>query len=135
MATLLSHAIRVTFMSRAPTALNAGYLKIILNGALNLKTIQQATTILLGWVRGNAWEVSENFALRLAFPLSKSCIDRFLVELAWREMRLFVAKVLWSFDVEMVSDQKIVYERDFKMHGMWEKPEFWVRFHPVDRSD
>ncbi|EPE36373.1 Cytochrome P450 [Glarea lozoyensis ATCC 20868] len=77
----------------------------------------------------------ENDATSHYYPFGlgpRQCIG---MELAWREMRIFVAKVLWSFDVEMVSDHKIVYERDFKMHRMWEKPEFWVRFHPVDRSD
>ncbi|EHK98806.1 putative Isotrichodermin C-15 hydroxylase [Glarea lozoyensis 74030] len=74
----------------------------------------------------------ENDATSHYYPFGlgpRQCIgtraNNFPVELAWREMRIFVAKVLWSFDVEMVSDHKIVYERDFKMHRMWEKPEFW----------
>jgi hypothetical protein len=60
--------------------------------------------------------------------------DDMIVGLAWREMKLFVAKVLWSFDVEMLPNQNIVYERDFTMHGMWEKSEFWVHSHPIVRE-
>ncbi|KAK7917480.1 cytochrome P450 [Apiospora marii] len=51
--------------------------------------------------------------------------------LAWKETRLFLAKVLWSFDVEMLPNQSIVFERDFSMYAMWNKPSFWVRFHSV----
>ena len=54
--------------------------------------------------------------------------------LAWRQTRLFIAKVLWAFDVKMLPGQRIEFEKDFWMYGMWEKPPFWVRFHPVARS-
>ncbi|KAI0899974.1 cytochrome P450 [Annulohypoxylon nitens] len=54
--------------------------------------------------------------------------------LAWRQTRIFIAKVLWAFDVEMLPSQNIVFEKDFRMFGMWEKPSFWVRFHPVQRD-
>ncbi|RYO84481.1 hypothetical protein DL762_005654 [Monosporascus cannonballus] len=54
--------------------------------------------------------------------------------MAWRQTRLFIAKVLWTFDVEMLPNQSIVFERDFRMYGMWEKPKFWVRFHSVPRD-
>ncbi|KAI1321399.1 cytochrome P450 [Xylariaceae sp. FL0255] len=48
--------------------------------------------------------------------------------LAWRETKLFIAKVLWTFDIDMVANQNIVFEKDFRM-CMWQKPKFWVRFH------
>ncbi|KAI0393876.1 cytochrome P450 [Xylariaceae sp. FL0594] len=50
--------------------------------------------------------------------------------LAWRQTKLFIAKVLWKFDVEMLPGQAITFEKDFRMYGMWEKPEFRVRFRP-----
>ncbi|GAB1312667.1 Benzoate 4-monooxygenase cytochrome P450 [Madurella fahalii] len=51
--------------------------------------------------------------------------------LAWRETRLFVAKVLWSFDVEpLPGQQPVVFEDAFRMYGMWSKPQFWVRLLP-----
>ncbi|KAI0469974.1 cytochrome P450 [Xylariaceae sp. FL0804] len=53
--------------------------------------------------------------------------------LAWRQTRLFIAKVLWAFDVEMLPNQSISFEKDFRMYGMWQKPQFRVRFHPVSR--
>ncbi|KAI1395386.1 cytochrome P450 [Hypoxylon fuscum] len=56
------------------------------------------------------------------------------ITLSWQEMRLIIAKVLWTFDVEMLPGQQHVdFERDFKMYGMLEKPDVWVRFHPVTR--
>ncbi|KAI1268078.1 cytochrome P450 [Xylariaceae sp. FL1019] len=48
--------------------------------------------------------------------------------LAWRQTKLFLAKVLWKFDVEMLPGQSIVFQRDFRMYGMWKKPNFRVRF-------
>ncbi|KAI6084197.1 cytochrome P450 [Hypoxylon rubiginosum] len=48
---------------------------------------------------------------------------------AWRQMKLLVAKVLWTFDVEMVPNQDFNFKRDFRLYAMWEKPKFWVRFH------
>ncbi|KAK7750409.1 hypothetical protein SLS62_007708 [Diatrype stigma] len=54
--------------------------------------------------------------------------------LAWRQTKLFIAKVLWTFDIEMLPNQNIVFEKNFRMYGMWEKPKFWVRFHPARAS-
>ncbi|EMR64158.1 putative isotrichodermin c-15 hydroxylase protein [Eutypa lata UCREL1] len=54
---------------------------------------------------------------------------------AWRQTRLFIAKVLWSFDVEVLPGQNIVFEDAFRQYAMWEKPKFWVRFHEVERED
>ncbi|KAF4634048.1 hypothetical protein G7Y89_g4056 [Cudoniella acicularis] len=69
------------------------------------------------------------------FPFSQGPRGCPGMALAWHETRLFIAKVLWSFDVEMLPDQNIVFERDFNIHAMWEKPKFWVRFHPVVRDE
>ena len=52
-------------------------------------------------------------------------------EIAWWESRLFMAKVLWTFDLEMVSGSNIDMDRDLKGWGMYKKPEFRVRFVPV----
>ncbi|KEY71798.1 hypothetical protein S7711_06550 [Stachybotrys chartarum IBT 7711] len=55
--------------------------------------------------------------------------------LSLNQVRLIVAKTLWAFDVEKVPGQRDVnYERDFKLYGMLEKPDVWVRFHPVARG-
>jgi cytochrome P450 len=52
-------------------------------------------------------------------------------EVAWIEARLFITKILWSFDVEMVPGQNLDYEKDFISYVMWIKPEMRVRFVPV----
>jgi cytochrome P450 len=78
------------------------------------------------WDPAFAGDATEHF-----FPFSqgpRSCPG---MGLAWRETRLFVAKVLWSFDVEPVPGQKpVVFEDAFRMYGMWSKPQFWVRLLP-----
>ncbi|KAK8070609.1 hypothetical protein PG997_010812 [Apiospora hydei] len=61
----------------------------------------------------------------------RSCVG---MPLAWQQTRLFLAKVLWTFDVEVLPGQSIEFERDFSMYAMWNKPKFWVRFHPVQRD-
>lgn len=55
------------------------------------------------------------------------------MSLSWHEIRLIIAKVLWTFDVELLPGQHVSYERDFKLWGMLEKPDLWVRFKPVER--
>lgn len=48
--------------------------------------------------------------------------------IAWAETKLFVAKVFWTFDLEVVSDQHIsVFDHHFTLYSMWEKPQFWVK--------
>ncbi|KAH7313966.1 cytochrome P450 [Stachybotrys elegans] len=55
--------------------------------------------------------------------------------LSRHELKLMVAKVLWSFDLEMVPGQKgIEFESDFRMYSLLEKPDVWIRFHPVARA-
>ena len=49
-------------------------------------------------------------------------------EAAWWQARLVMAKVLWSFDLEMVPGQDVNMERDLKCWGYWIKPELRVRF-------
>lgn len=48
--------------------------------------------------------------------------------IAWAETKLFVAKVLWTFELELVPGQNVVFDRDFKFYSMWEKPKLWVRY-------
>nr|A0A2L0P0J8.1 RecName: Full=Cytochrome P450 monooxygenase TwmD; AltName: Full=Wortmanamides biosynthesis cluster protein D [Talaromyces wortmannii]AUY61972.1 TwnD [Talaromyces wortmannii]QBC19712.1 TwmD [Talaromyces wortmannii] len=51
-------------------------------------------------------------------------------EIAWWQSRVFLAKVLWTFDLEMVSGQQIDMARDLRGWGMYDKPEIRVRFRP-----
>ncbi|KAK8023760.1 cytochrome P450 [Apiospora rasikravindrae] len=44
----------------------------------------------------------------------RSCVG---MPLAWQQTKLFLAKVLWTFDVEMLPGQSIEFERDFSIPG------------------
>ncbi|THV52969.1 hypothetical protein BGAL_0063g00270 [Botrytis galanthina] len=55
--------------------------------------------------------------------------------MAWTQMKLYLAKILWTFDVEAVPGQNLSFDRDFSVYTMWDKPRFWVRFVPVKREE
>ncbi|KAK8078964.1 hypothetical protein PG994_002771, partial [Apiospora phragmitis] len=70
----------------------------------------------------------KNDAIDGFYPFSlgpRSCLG---MPLAWKETRLFLVKVLWSFDVEPLPNQSVVFERDFSMYAMWKKPKFGSDF-------
>lgn len=48
--------------------------------------------------------------------------------------RLFIAKVLWSFDLVGVPGEEVDFERDFITYGFWVKPRLMVRFVPAKRD-
>ncbi|KAH9900496.1 cytochrome P450 [Xylariomycetidae sp. FL2044] len=52
-------------------------------------------------------------------------------EIAWWQSRLFIAKLLWTFDLELVSGHQVDMDRDLRGWGTYEKPEVLVRFVPV----
>jgi hypothetical protein len=54
-------------------------------------------------------------------------------EMAWTQAKLFLAKVLWKFDVLPVEGQSVDLERDLRHYGFFEKPELYVRFASVVR--
>ncbi|CAJ2510912.1 Uu.00g065370.m01.CDS01 [Anthostomella pinea] len=50
-------------------------------------------------------------------------------------LRLFIAKVLWQFDLEAAPGQDgLSFDRDFKFMTFWERPPFWVRLTPRGRE-
>lgn len=50
-------------------------------------------------------------------------------------LRIFVARVLWEFDLEAAPGQEgLSFDKDFKFMTFWERPQFWVRFKPVKRA-
>ncbi|KAL2284106.1 hypothetical protein FJTKL_09098 [Diaporthe vaccinii] len=53
---------------------------------------------------------------------------------AWRQIRLLIAKVFWSFDVELIPGEEVIFDRDFRTYAMWEKPRTRARFLPVVRD-
>ncbi|CAH0021772.1 unnamed protein product, partial [Clonostachys rhizophaga] len=50
-------------------------------------------------------------------------------------VRLLMAKVLWQFDLEFgIGQRDLSFEKDYKFLAFWDKPEFHVRFKPVQRA-
>ncbi|XXG99678.1 hypothetical protein Hte_006019 [Hypoxylon texense] len=49
-------------------------------------------------------------------------------EVAWWQARLVMAKILWSFDLQMLPGQHIDLDKDLRGYGYWVKPELRVRF-------
>lgn len=45
-------------------------------------------------------------------------------------MRIALAKILFTYDLEMVSHIED-WSTACKCHGMWKKPEFLVKFHAL----
>jgi len=58
----------------------------------------------------------------------RNCIGR---NLAYAEMRLILAKVLYNFDLDL--DAKTGQWMDQKVYGIWEKKPLWVKLKPVAR--
>ena len=55
------------------------------------------------------------------------------INLAYLEMRIILAKLVWSFEWELVED--IDWEEETRMYLLWKKPELRVRFRPVELSE
>jgi hypothetical protein len=51
-------------------------------------------------------------------------------------IKLFVAKVIWEFDLESVKGQKgISFDKDLEFFTFLERPQYFVRFIPVSRPN
>lgn len=55
----------------------------------------------------------------------RACIGR---DMAWMQARLFMAKVIWTFDMVKVPGQPFDLEKDLLHYGFLAKPELRVRF-------
>lgn len=60
---------------------------------------------------------------------TRACMGR---NMAWIELRILIAKLIWLFDFELVPGQSD-WESKNKCFILWEKPGLWVRSKP--RSD
>lgn len=49
-----------------------------------------------------------------------------LASLAWIEMKTIIAKIIYSYDMELVN-RDMDWHRDSRMHTLWSKPELIVR--------
>lgn len=55
-------------------------------------------------------------------------------EIAWWQIRVFIAKTLWKFDLHGVPGANVDMDRDLRGWGMYEKPDFHVRFVPAKHT-
>lgn len=62
----------------------------------------------------------------------RACVGK---EVAWWQGRLLLAKVLWTFDLEMVPGQNVDLDKTLKVYGMYIKPEVRVKFISVLRGE
>ncbi|CAG8981635.1 hypothetical protein HYALB_00013715 [Hymenoscyphus albidus] len=70
----------------------------------------------------------ENDSRKGFYPFSqgpRACPGKVI---AWWQSRLFIAKTLWTFDLEMVIGQEVDLDRDLRGWGIYMKPEMFVRF-------
>lgn len=56
------------------------------------------------------------------------------INLAYLEMRVVIAKVVFAYDFELVAPDVPDWNRACKVYGMWNKPPLMVKFIPVQRS-
>ncbi|KAJ4397736.1 hypothetical protein N0V93_001971 [Gnomoniopsis smithogilvyi] len=52
---------------------------------------------------------------------------------AYLQARLIIAKLVWTFDMEMTNGDKVDWDRDLKLFAIWLRPAVWVRFTKVRR--
>ena len=48
--------------------------------------------------------------------------------------RVLLAKLLWSFDMELRNGDVVDWERDCRLYSLWQKPPACVKFNPVKRE-
>lgn len=51
------------------------------------------------------------------------------INLAYMEMHIILARIVWQYDWELVS-KELDWERENKMYVLWNKPELNMKFHP-----
>ncbi|KAI0875519.1 cytochrome P450 [Hypoxylon argillaceum] len=67
-------------------------------------------------------------------PFSQGPLACMGKDIAWWQARLFLAKVLWKFDPELVPGQEINIDKNLRVYGLYIKPEVRVRFIPSNRE-
>jgi hypothetical protein len=53
--------------------------------------------------------------------------------MAWMEMRILIAKMVFHFDYELVDDN-LDWVRDSSCFILWQKPDLWTKVIPRDVS-
>ncbi|KAI0968452.1 isotrichodermin C-15 hydroxylase [Xylaria arbuscula] len=89
------------------------------------------------WLPANHHEYNSRYAedqIKNLHPFGvgpRMCTGR---DIAWQQIKLFLAKVLWTFDVEAVKGMESSFDDDFRLYAMWKRPQLWIRFHHVQRD-
>jgi cytochrome P450 len=70
--------------------------------------------------------------LSLHHPKSPTLTTLLPHSLAYLEMRMVLAKLMWAYDITWFNGADVVWERDTKGYTLWEKPELRVELslHP-----
>jgi averantin hydroxylase len=55
-----------------------------------------------------------------------------LASLAYAEMRLILARVVWNFDMELGAESE--HWTDQKVYGLWQKAPLYIKLTPVRHS-
>jgi len=50
---------------------------------------------------------------------------------AYMQLRLALAKIVWTFDMELTNGDTVDWDRDLRLYAIWSRPEVWVRFTEV----
>jgi cytochrome P450 len=73
-------------------------------------------------------DLNKRTDIKQAFSIGpRKCLGR---NLAYMEMRLILARVLFNFDLELVDKDKD-WVKGMKIYGFWEKPDLMVKLTPV----
>ncbi|KAI0169620.1 cytochrome P450 [Hypoxylon sp. FL1284] len=75
------------------------------------------------WLDADSTDVKDASRPFLLGP--RDCLGR---NFAWMELNLVLAKMLWRYDLELVS-KDIDWLKDSQIHVLWWKPKLFVRFH------
>ncbi|KAI9154647.1 Cytochrome P461 monooxygenase [Paramyrothecium foliicola] len=71
--------------------------------------------------------VFKNDATDSFFPFGRGPRSCIAMAQGWRQLRLYLAKVVWALDIDLVPGQNLDFERDYRLYAMWEKPELWLK--------
>lgn len=64
---------------------------------------------------------------KAAFPFSvgpRGCAG---YNVAYMQIRLILAKMLWTFNIELANGYDVDWVRDTRLYGVYNRPEVWLR--------
>ncbi|KAK0647791.1 Averantin hydroxylase [Lasiodiplodia hormozganensis] len=77
------------------------------------------------WLPGTGFDSDRKDVFQPFSSGPRNCLGK---NLAYHEMRIILAKVLWHFDLQLCAESN--NWADQKTYGLWEKPELWVQAKP-----